>query len=124
MRAAQLSSIILVLIVSPAVAFLVPTHPISVHDKSASWLGRHELLTHFSANNDRHNYQKIQQLAASFDGKRHTTVASLAASGGDGGGVEEKKGGIEPKYLAALGVVILAALYDLFVTHEGRLWEL
>eukprot|EP00904_Undaria_pinnatifida_P006688 jgi/Undpi1/3149/HiC_scaffold_15.g06523.m1 len=61
-----------------------------------------------------------------------TTAAALAASrsGGQGGKdtedeVEEKgDGGIEPKYLAAICVFALAAFYDLFVTHEGRLWEL
>ncbi|CAM9649434.1 unnamed protein product [Ectocarpus sp. 12 AP-2014] len=60
-----------------------------------------------------------------FDG-RHATV--LMASRGGRGEEEvddvEEKGGIEPKYLAAIGVVLFAALYDLFVTHEGRLWEL
>ena len=32
----------------------------------------------------------------------------------------EKSGGIEPKYLAALGVFIFAALYDFFITHGGQ----
>eukprot|EP00903_Cladosiphon_okamuranus_P012018 g11284.t1 len=59
-----------------------------------------------------------------------TGKAALAAAprggveGGDGGEELEKKAGIEPKYLAAIVVFLLAAAYDLFVTHEGRLWEL
>ncbi|CAM9553772.1 unnamed protein product [Ectocarpus sp. 8 AP-2014] len=57
---------------------------------------------------------------------RHAPV--LMASQGGRGEEEvddvEEKDGIEPKYLAAIGVVLFAALYDLFVTHEGRLWEL
>ena len=32
----------------------------------------------------------------------------------------EKKEGIEPKYLGALGVFIFAALYDFFITHGGQ----
>ncbi|CAM9409650.1 unnamed protein product [Hapterophycus canaliculatus] len=52
----------------------------------------------------------------------------MAASRGDKGSEEgsevEEKSGIEPKYLAAIALVVFAALYDLFVTHEGRLWEL
>jgi hypothetical protein len=31
-----------------------------------------------------------------------------------------KSGGIEPKYLAALGVFLFAALYDFFITHGGQ----
>lgn len=31
-----------------------------------------------------------------------------------------KSGGIEPKYLGALGVFIFAALYDFFITHGGQ----
>lgn len=31
-----------------------------------------------------------------------------------------KSGGIEPKYLAALGVFIFAVLWDFFVTHAGQ----
>jgi hypothetical protein len=30
-----------------------------------------------------------------------------------------EKSGVEPKYLVALGVLIFAALYDFFVTHNG-----
>lgn len=30
-----------------------------------------------------------------------------------------EKSGVEPKYLVALGIFILAALYDFFVTHNG-----
>ncbi|CBJ25797.1 expressed unknown protein [Ectocarpus siliculosus] len=58
---------------------------------------------------------------------RHAPVL-MASQGGRGEEEEvddvEEKGGIEPKYLAAIGVVLFAALYDLFVTHGGRLWEL
>jgi hypothetical protein len=31
-----------------------------------------------------------------------------------------KSSGIEPKYLAALGVFVFAALYDFFITHGGQ----
>ncbi|CAM9302944.1 unnamed protein product [Ectocarpus fasciculatus] len=59
---------------------------------------------------------------------RHNTPVLMASSRGGRGEEEveevEEKGGIEPKYLAAIAVVLFAALYDLFVTHEGRLWEL
>ncbi|CAM9455046.1 unnamed protein product [Scytosiphon promiscuus] len=51
-------------------------------------------------------------------------AASRGNKGSDEGEEVEEKGGIEPKYLAAIALVAFAALYDLFVTHEGRLWEL
>ena len=31
-----------------------------------------------------------------------------------------EKGGIEPKYLAAIGVFAFAVLYDFFITHGGQ----
>ena len=34
----------------------------------------------------------------------------------------KKSDGIEPKYLAALGLFIFAALYDFFVTHNGQVY--
>jgi hypothetical protein len=33
-------------------------------------------------------------------------------------------GGVEPKYLAALGVLLFAIAFDFFVTHKGvPVWE-
>lgn len=34
-------------------------------------------------------------------------------------GAKDDKTGIEPKYLAAIGLVLFGALYDFFVTHHG-----
>ena len=31
-----------------------------------------------------------------------------------------KEGGIEPKYLAAIGLFVFGCLYDFFVTHGGQ----
>ena len=42
---------------------------------------------------------------------------ALSQSSGDDA---VKSGGIEPKYLAAIGVFIFAALYDFFITHGGQ----
>lgn len=33
---------------------------------------------------------------------------------------KEEKSGIEPKYLAAIGVFAFAVLYDFFITHGGQ----
>eukprot|EP00600_Ochromonadales_sp_CCMP1393_P005298 CAMPEP_0174969308 /NCGR_PEP_ID=MMETSP0004_2-20121128/8680_1 /TAXON_ID=420556 /ORGANISM="Ochromonas sp., Strain CCMP1393" /LENGTH=109 /DNA_ID=CAMNT_0016218763 /DNA_START=163 /DNA_END=492 /DNA_ORIENTATION=+ len=35
---------------------------------------------------------------------------------------EKKKEGVEPKYLAAAGVFVLACLYDFFITHNGQVY--
>jgi hypothetical protein len=42
---------------------------------------------------------------------------ALSQSGSDD---SAKSGGVEPKYLAALGVFLFAALYDFFITHGGQ----
>jgi len=35
---------------------------------------------------------------------------------------EKEPSRVEPKYLAALGVFIFAALYDFFITHHGQVY--
>ncbi|CAM9774072.1 unnamed protein product [Discosporangium mesarthrocarpum] len=53
-----------------------------------------------------------------------TPVVSLAAKGSNEEQAEGKATGIEPKYLAAAGVVVFGILYDFFVTHGGVApWE-
>jgi len=34
-------------------------------------------------------------------------------------GMKDDKPAIEPKYLAAIGLVLFGALYDFFITHHG-----
>ena len=48
---------------------------------------------------------------------RPSTPSSLQQSSNDD---TTKSGGIEPKYLGALGVFVFAALYDFFITHGGQ----
>lgn len=54
---------------------------------------------------------------AAFNVRQPRTDLTLQASGDES---SEKKEGIEPKYLGALGVFIFAALYDFFITHGGQ----
>ena len=53
--------------------------------------------------------------------RSHAQVAETSSSLRQAANDETpKSGGIEPKYLGALGVFIFAALYDFFITHGGQ----